>query len=493
MEVLQAQNITKRYGEAHALKSASFGLGAAEIHALMGENGAGKSTMSKIIGGAVRPDAGEIFIDGKPVAIHSPRDAQSFGISSIYQELDLFPHCTVGENIVIGNLHYPEGSITDVHKIEAFCKPFVEQVGLKCSLRELVAHLSIGQRQMIAIARALSMQAHIILMDEPTSSLAEDAVEQFFQLMIKLRANGTSIVYVSHKMDEIFRLCDRITILRDGETIGTRDIVSTSRDELIQMIVGRDIGAAKRLVVRSSRQVILSVAGLTTRKIKNISFNLHKGEVLGIAGLVGAGRSELGAALAGLDRIESGTVTLAGQPYAPRSVADALQRGFALLPEDRKVDGLMMRMSVLENGSLAALSQIQRGGFISREKEKSAVMPTLGRLRMKCASVFHPVSSLSGGNQQKALLARLLVLNPEVLFLDDPARGIDIGAKQDIYHIVEELAASGKSILFVSSELPELLRCCDRIVVLREGRLTGTLSAEEATQERIMALATANI
>jgi ribose transport system ATP-binding protein len=492
-EILQARNITKRYGEAYALRGASFSLRAGEVHALMGENGAGKSTMSKIIAGAVAPDAGQISIDGRPAAIHSPRDAQAFGIGIIYQELDLFPHCTVGENIVIGNLHYPEGSVTNARGIAAFSKPFTEQVGLNCDPHAFVASLSIGQRQLLAIARALSMKARIILMDEPTSSLSEDAVERLFQLVIKLKAKGTSVVYVSHKMDEIFRLCDRITILRDGETIGTRDIATTSRDEVIQMMIGRDLQHAKRSSRRGSSKVVLSISGLTTRKIKDISFDLHAGEVLGVAGLVGAGRSSLGAALAGLSKIERGTITLNGRSFSPHSVSGALQRGFALLPEDRKVDGLMMRMSVLENSSLAALSKIRMLAFVSRKRERATVVPVLDRLRLKCASIFAPVSSLSGGNQQKTLLTRLLIVNPDVLFLDDPARGIDVGAKQDIYRIVEELAAAGKSILFVSSELSEILRCCDRILVLREGKLAGMLTAQEATQERIMNLATVQV
>lgn len=492
-EILQAQNITKRYDAAYALKGASFSLRAGEIHALMGENGAGKSTLSKIIAGAVHPDAGVIFIDGKPASIRSPRDAQSFGIGIIYQELDLFPHCTVGENIVIGNLHYLEGGVTNARKIAEFSKPFIDQVGLECDLREPVINLSIGQRQLVAIARALSMKARIILMDEPTSSLSEDVVERLFSLVLKLKSEGTSIVYVSHKMDEIFQLCDRITILRDGETIGTKDIASTSRDEVIRMMIGRDFLQEKRSSPPNGSKVVLSVSGLTTRRIKEVSFDLHRGEVLGVAGLVGAGRSELGAALAGLDKIEKGAIALHGQPYAPRSVSSALRRGFALLPEDRKVDGLMMQMSVLENSSLAALSQIQTMGFISRENETAKVTPMLDRLRLKYASILAPVSSLSGGNQQKTLLSRCLLLDPEILFLDDPARGIDIGAKQDIYRIVEELAAAGKSILFVSSELPELLRCCDRIMVLREGRFAGMLSAAEASQERIMDMATARV
>jgi ribose transport system ATP-binding protein len=475
-DLLHAEHITKHYGGVYALRDAHFTLRAGEVHALVGENGAGKSTLAKIIAGAVRPDAGDIFIDGRRTPLADPLDAQRAGIGIIYQELDLFPSLTVGENIVIGNMRFPARRFVSFQKLETFCRPFLQQAGLSCSTRAMVSALAIGQMQLVAIARALSMQARMILMDEPTSSLFDDAAARLFGLIAALKQSGVSVVYVSHKMDEIFRICDRITVLRDGETIGTRDVAATDTGEIIRMMVGRELRVTARAARTRCEEVLLSVSGLRTRKLKDVSFDLHRGEVLGVAGLVGSGRSELGAALFGMDKIHGGSVHCNGS--------------IGLLPEDRKLQGLMMQMSVLENSTLASLGRMQVCGFIRRRQELAAMEPIGRQLALKCASYAAPVSSLSGGNQQKALLARWLLVNPDVLFLDDPARGIDVGAKQDIYRIIDELAADGKGVILVSSELPELMRCCDRILVLNDGRVTATYAAGEATQEKIMASAT---
>jgi ABC-type sugar transport system ATPase subunit len=473
--MLGAEKISKHYGGAAALRNASFTLRAGEVHALMGENGAGKSTLAKILAGSVRPDAGAIFVDGKLAHIASPLDAQHLGIGIIYQELDLFPHLTVGENIVIGNLRCAESGFISFRKIEAFCQPFLEQVGLDCGTRVFAGALSIGQMQLLAIARALSMNARIILMDEPTSSLFGDSVERLFRLIAELKQRGVSIVYVSHKMDEIFRICERVTVLRDGETIGTREIGATSADELISMMVARELKSGAHRESQQSVEVVLSVSGLSTRKLHDVSFDVRHGEVLGVAGLVGSGRSELGAALFGLDRITGGAIHLHGT--------------IGLLPEDRKLQGLMMQMSVIENSTLAILKRLQTLGFIHLRRESEKVKPLFDNLALKCPSFSAAAGSLSGGNQQKLLLAKCLLANPDVLFLDDPTRGIDVGAKEDIYRVIGELASRGKAVIFVSSELPELLRCSDRIMVMKEGRVTATFGAPEATQEKIMAMA----
>ena len=515
--------ITKRYGGVYALKGASFSLRAGAVHALVGENGAGKSTLARILAGSTRADSGAISIHGAPVEIATPLDAQRLGIGIIYQELDLFPDLTAGENIVIGNLHFPEGRLVSFRRMEEFCRPFLRQVGLACGIRQTVATLSIGQMQLLAIARALSMDARILLMDEPTSSLFDDAAERLFGLIAALKQRGVSIVYVSHKMDEIFRICDRATVLRDGETIGTVEMAGTSVNELIRMMVGRELRMTARAARRVAGELVLAVEKLATAKLRDVSFELRRGEVLGIAGLVGSGRSELGAALFGLDRITGGTLRVQGKlhsPRSPRSPRDAMASGIGLLPEDRRLEGLMMRMSVLENATLAVLPRLSGLGFIDRRRERASLAPVARQLALNCASpaapvrsceeiswqaeapappsvnpamssIFsQPVSQLSGGNQQKVLLARWLLLNPTVLFLDDPTRGIDIGAKQDIYRLIDELAAAGKAIILVSSELPELLRCCDRILVLNEGRVTAHFDAAEATQEKIMSAAT---
>jgi ABC-type sugar transport system ATPase subunit len=345
--------------------------------------------------------------------------------------------------------------------------------------------------QLLAIARALSLKARILLMDEPTSSLFEDAAERLFGLIRELKRRGVSVVYVSHKMEEIFRICDRATVLRDGETAGTREIASTSPGEIVRMMVGRDLKIAVRPPRRPPGETLLEVADLSTGKLKGVSFELRRGEVVGIAGLVGSGRSELGAALFGLDPIHAGTVRLRGGSLRPGSARDAMRSGIGLLPEDRRLAGLMMQMSVTENGTIAALARLQKLGFIHGGREENALQPVAARLGLRCASASDPVSVLSGGNQQKVLLARWLLIDPDVLFLDDPTRGIDVGAKQDIYRIVDELAGAGKGLILVSSELPELLRCADRILVLSRGRPAAMFDIEEATQERIMAAATA--
>ncbi len=499
-DLLRAEGIGKRYGGVCALRNASLALAAGEAHALVGENGAGKSTLAKVIAGSVRPDAGRILIDGEPASIRNPLDAQRLGIGIIYQELDLFPHLSIGENIVVGNLSFPETALVDFRKVDDFCRPFLERVGLRRRPRELLSRLSIGQAQLVALARALSMRARVILMDEPTSSLGEDAAGRLFRTIRELTQSGVAIVYVSHKMDEIFRVCGRATVLRDGGNVGTLEVPKSTPDALVRMMVGQvgnlraDWQSARAAVANRRADCqsapLLSVSGLTTRKLHNVSFDLRSGEVLGIAGLVGAGRSELGAALFGLARVRAGEIRLRGVPIEPKSPAAAMRHGIGLLPEDRKLQGLMMDMSVLENGALAACRGMRRFGFLSAERERRALDPLYRQLGLKCASFSAPAGSLSGGNQQKALLARWLLADPGVLFLDDPARGIDVGAKQDIYRIIGALAAAGKGVILASSELPELLRCSSRILVLADGRVTAAYDAAEATPERIMAAAT---
>jgi len=487
---LQAEVVSKHFGGVAALRGARFTLRPGEVHALIGENGAGKSTLAKILAGAVRPDHAAITLNDRPVTIATPLDAQRLGIGIIYQELDLFPHLTVGENMAIANLRLAEGHLVRPRRLAAFCRPYLDQVGLTCSLRQMAGSLPIGQLQLLAIARALSMDARILIMDEPTSSLSDDAVDRLFSLIRELRTRGVSTVYVSHKMDELFRICDRATVLRDGETVQTVEIATTSPAEIVRLMVGRDLQISERPEHRESGEVLLRVERLSTAKLKSVSFELRRGEVLGVAGLVGAGRSELGAALFGLDPIRGGTIHRDGRPILPRSPHQAMRHGIGLTPEDRRGEGLMMSMSVLENGTMTVLRRMQSWGFLRHVREREALASIAGRLRLNCPSVAAEVATLSGGNQQKVLLARWLLLDPEVLFLDDPTRGIDVGAKQDIYRIIDSLAAGGKGVILVSSELPELLRCSDRILVLRDGSVTAVLDGREATQEKIMAAAT---
>lgn len=490
MGLFRAEGINKHFGGIAALSGAHFALEAGEVHALMGENGAGKSTLARICAGSLKADSGRITLEDGEVTLAHPLDAQRLGIGIIYQELDLFPHLSVGENLVIGNLNFTEGRFARSKAIKQFSRPFLAQVGLEVDPATWVSSLSIAQQQLLAIARALSMNCRILFMDEPTSALPEDAAERLFEVIALLKSKGVAIVYVSHKMDEIFRLSDRVTVLRDGKTIGTRLTAETNPAELIRMMVGRDLDRVQRPAKPLDQTIALRVEGLTTAKLKNVSFELYKGEVLGIAGLVGAGRSELGAALLGLDAIYGGRILLKGQEFHPANPSEARRRGIGLVPEDRKLQGLMLAMSVKENATLSVLDRLNHWGFVRAGKERHLFAPAVQRFRLKAASPDLAVGYLSGGNQQKALLARTVLADPDVLFLDDPARGIDVAAKEDIYRLIHELAASGKSVLLASSELPELMRCSDRILVLREGRVTGLLGASAATPEAIMEAAT---
>jgi ABC-type sugar transport system ATPase subunit len=355
----------------------------------------------------------------------------------------------------------------------------------------MLRNLPIAQMQLVAIARALSLEARLILMDEPTSSLSDEAVERLFETVNRLKQSGVSVVFVSHKLKEIFRICDRITVLRDGKTVGTRIAKDTDASEIVTLMAGRPLKERPPLKRKVSSEVLLSVSQLSTTEIDGISFDLRRGEVLGVAGLVGAGRSELGAALFGLRQLVRGRVQIGGQPVKISSPRAAIGARVGMLPEDRKLQGLMMQMSVLENSTMAVLHRYQSWGLLKRGKELAAMEAVHHRTALKAASPDLPVSSLSGGNQQKVLLAKWLLMEPAVLFLDDPTRGIDVAAKADIYEIIDAAASRGMGIIFVSSELPELLQCCDRIMVLHEGRNVGILEGAQATQESIMALATA--
>ncbi|HWF37738.1 MAG TPA: sugar ABC transporter ATP-binding protein [Candidatus Acidoferrales bacterium] len=488
--LLHAEHVNKHYEGTRALQDASFSVLPGEVHALVGENGAGKSTLSKIIAGVVQPDTADIRWKGETVPIASPLQAQQLGIGIVFQELDLFPSLSIAENLVIGNLQVERRPFVNWRELVAFCSPFLHQVALAINPRTRVGDLRMAEMQLVSIARALSFKAHLILMDEPTSSLSDDAVERLFLLIRQLKTNGVSIVYVSHKMKEISEISDRITVLRDGATIGTRNTRDTNLDEIINMMVGRELAARAGKMGSQPGELFFSVEHLHSAKIRDISFHLHRGEILGVAGLVGAGRSELGAALFGLDRLTAGTIRLNGRDILPRSPQDAIRAGLGLLPEDRKLEGLMMQMSVVENTTMASLARFQSLGFIHRRKEMNESQPVHKRIRLRSSSDKIQVGTLSGGNQQKVLFSKWLLADPEVLFLDDSTRGIDIGAKQDIYAIVEDLAKQGKGIIFVSSELPELLQNCHRILVMCEGECTGIVDARSTTQEQIMALAT---
>ena len=487
--VLEARNISKRFQGTQALRNVSFTLEKGEVHALMGENGAGKSTLAKILAGVVMADEGEIFVGGEKVLVDHPLRAQQLGIGIVFQELDLFPHLTVAENIAIANPAAHENVVVRKRNLGAWCSTYLKEVKLDVSPDRILGDLSIGQVQRVAIARALSLNSRVLLLDEPTSSLTEDGVESLFELIDHLKRDGVSFVYVSHKMAEVQRIADRVTVLRDGMFVGTRQASQLSPDDLITMMVGRSLDRNERPARDSRPDVVLEVRGLSTSFLSEIDFQLHAGEVLGVAGLVGAGRSELGATLFGLRKRLSGTIQLNGRVFYPDSPSDAIQMGLCLLPEDRRSQGIFPQMSVRENASIAVLRRLGKGWF---RKETEGVAELQKRLGVS-ASPDVAISSLSGGNQQKIILARWLLAEPTVLFLDDATRGIDVAAKEQIYTIVDELAAQRKGVILVSSELAELWRCCDRILVLQEGRQAGIVATADSSQEDVLRLATGTV
>jgi ABC-type sugar transport system ATPase subunit len=452
----------------------------------MGENGAGKSTLAKVLAGVVIADEGEIFVAGEKVVIGHPLRAQQLGIGIVFQELDLFPHLTVAENIALANPAAHENVVVRKRELSAWCSTYLEKVKLDTRPDGLLRDLSIGQVQRVAIARALSLNSRVLLLDEPTSSLTEDGVESLFELIDHLKRDGVSFVYVSHKMAEVQQIADRVTVLRDGMFVGTCQASELTPDDLITMMVGRKLDRNERSERDRGPDVVLEVRNLKTAFLANINFTLHAGEVLGVAGLVGAGRSELGATLFGLRKGVKGQIQLNGKAFSPETPAEAIQLGFCLLPEDRRWQGIFPQMSVRENASIAVLERLGRG-WLRKEVHK------VGELQKKLAVSASPkiaISASSGGNQQKMILARWLLAEPTVLFLDDATRGIDVAAKEQIYTIIDEMAAQRKGVILVSSELPELWRCCDRILVLQEDRQAGIVATANSGQKEVLRLAT---
>jgi ABC-type sugar transport system ATPase subunit len=488
--MLECRNITKHYGGVAALQGVSWQLRAGEVHALCGENGAGKSTLARIFCGITAPDTGEISLEGRPVTWSGPQEAREAGIGIILQELDLFGNLSIAENLAIGNARLEKHAWVSPSALDEAARPLLHDVGLDLDPALPLGRLSVSQWQLVAIARVLGLDAKIIFMDEPTSALTDDAVERLFGLIKRLKERGVAIVYVSHKMSEIFRICDRVSVMRDGELIGTEDCADTSIDRVIQQMVGRAVTTARREGRAASAEVLLKLHDVSTRKLRDISFALRKGEIFGVAGLVASGRSELGRTLFGISPVTSGEMTLDGRAYRPLHPRDAVARGLALVPEDRQKEGLVPGMNIRQNTTLASLSRYARRSWISRGGELVAARETLTRCGTKYADAELPVSSLSGGNQQKVLIGKWLLTHPKVCFFDDPTRGIDVGAKADIYRLFADLAGGGMGVIWVSSELPELLANAHRILVFHEGHCAGILDATTTTQEEIMRLAT---
>ena len=492
--IVTIRDLSKSFAGVRALDRAQFELLPGEVHALMGENGAGKSTLMKVLAGVYRKDSGEVLLDGQPVDIESPRAAQALGIGIIHQELNLMNHLSAAQNIFIGR--EPRGRFGLFIDEEAMCceaQRIFERMNLKLDPRTPVGELTVARQQMVEIAKALSFESRVLIMDEPTAALNNEEVADLFRIIARLRSRGVAVVYISHKMDELKRIADRVTVMRDGQYIATVPMATTPMDTLIAMMVGRQLAEAEHeMPDTSANEVVLEARGICRgTMVRDASFVLRRGEILGFAGLMGAGRTELARAVFGADRIDAGEVFVNGQKVVIGSPEDAVANGIGYLSEDRKHFGLATGMDVETNIALASMkSFLSMGFFIDRAAVESAGERYVRQLGIKTPSVRQQVRLLSGGNQQKIVIAKWLLRDCQVLFFDEPTRGIDVGAKAEIYRLLNELAAQGKAIVIISSELPEVLRMSHRVLVMCEGRITGELAAREASQEKIMQLAT---
>lgn len=490
---LHAIGLSKAFAGVQALNDVSFSLPYGQVTALMGENGAGKSTLLKILDGDYQPDRGEVRIDGAPRSFANPFDARRAGLRVVAQEPEIVPFVTVAENLFLGAL--PGRVMVKRDELREQAQSAIEEFGFARMLRadSRGADLSPAQRQLVEILRCLIDHPRILCFDEPTSSLSDAETDVLFGLIDRLRGEGRAIGYVSHRMREIFRIADSVTVLRDGRLIGTRVVADSSQDEIVRMMVGRDLA---HMHDRERRpvpdDVVLRLDGVTTADVHDVSLSVRSGEVVALAGLVGAGRSELAAAIAGDVPVLSGTITMDGEALHLRSPKDAISYGIGLAPEERKADALVMIRSVKENLSLAVLDRLTRWGFVDRRGEVGLVREYVARMRVQTPSIDRPVENLSGGNQQKVVLARWLAKQTRLLILDEPTRGVDVGAKAEIYQIIDQLAATGVAILVISSELPEVLGLADRIIVMQDGAITGELGHDQATEEQILALAMAS-
>lgn len=491
---LQMKHITKRFPGVLALNDVQFSLRRGEVHALLGENGAGKSTLMKILSGVYQPDEGEIIFEDKPVSFSDPLSAQNVGITIIHQEFNLFPELTVEENIFIGREFCKKNRwrLDEKQQRQATIE-ILQKLNLAIKPDTLVADLTVAQQQMVEIAKAISVNARILIMDEPTAALTETEIESLFRVTRLLKEQGTGIVYISHRLEELALIADRATVMRDGQYISTVDYECVKISDLIAMMVGRDLGNIyPRREALQQRIPVLEVNGLTRKGVQNdINFTLYRGEILGFAGLMGAGRTELARAIFGADSIDSGTLKLNGKETVIKDISDAIQQGISYLTEDRKKEGLALNLSVERNIMLGNYPEYSdRFGNVDSRRCQQTSEEQVKALRIKTPNLEQAALNLSGGNQQKIIIARWVCKDTDILIFDEPTRGIDVGAKLEIYELMNRLVAKGKSIIMISSELPEVLGMCDRILVMRSGRITGELSAKEATQEKIMQYAT---
>ena len=494
--ILEARNISKSFGGVKALIDINIAVRRGEVHAVIGENGAGKTTLMNIFGGIIRQDKGELLFDGKNISFNSPREAFKEGISTIHQELTMLPHLNVMENIFLGQMQkFNIGRmIINGRKLVRSAEEALDILDLSMDLKKIVSDLSISEQQEIEIIKALSGNARLIIMDEPNSSLTDIETRQLFMIIEKLKSKEISVIYVSHKIDEVLRIADRITVLRDGRNAGTIEKRDATTTKLFRLIAGRDLKETLSRGSTSDKQILLNVKNAGGKGFSGINFNLFRGEILGFYGLVGSGRSELARALYGADILTRGTIEINNKFVKISSPAEALKKGIAMVPEDRKDQGLFMNLSVLSNMTLSSLKSLSHYNFFLRSsREKKIINDYIEMLHIKMDELNQPISNLSGGNQQKVILARNLMTRPGILILDEPTHGIDIGAKEEIHTIIRELASQGVGIILISSEMPEILAISNRIAVLHEGKLAGILNRDAATEEKLIAYATGYI
>ena len=492
--MLALRHAAKSFGAVHAVVDGSADLYAGEAHALVGENGAGKSTLVKMLAGVHQPDEGELLIDGRPATLHSPAAARDAGIAVIYQEPTLFPDLTVAENIFMGRQPLRAGRRIDRRLMRAEAAALFERLGVRLDPGRICRGLSIADQQIVEIAKALSLDARVIVMDEPTAALSAAEVARLFEVVRALRAGGAAVLFISHRLEEVFEICQRVTVMRDGRPVLTSGLAGLTADDLVRAMVGRQLAQRAAAGRRQPGEEVLRVDRLTREGVfTDISFRVRTGEIVVLAGLVGSGRSEVARAVFGIDRYDAGSVTLAGQPLRRASPATAMAAGVGYVPEDRRQQGLVMDMSVQQNMALASLDRLRKAGLIRSAAERAFAADWAQRLRLKYGRLTDPVSRLSGGNQQKVVLAKWLGRGPSLLIVDEPTRGIDIATKAEVHALLARLATGGVAILMISSELPEVLQTGDRILVMREGRITAEYSRAEATEEAVMAAATGQL
>lgn len=489
-EYLKFEKICMEFPGVKALDDMSFGVNKGEIVAFLGENGAGKSTLLKILNGDYHHTSGKVYIDGKEVEFHSPNEAIKAGISVIYQERQLAPYLSVAENIFMGNPPTKNGFI-DFKELNKKAKEIIDEFGLPIAPETPVKKISVAFQQMVEIMKAYNRKADIICFDEPTAPLTDSEIVILFQIINKLKAQGKAIIYVSHRMNEIFEITDRVVVFKDGKLMGVENTGDVTEAQLIKMMVGRDIGDVFNDLKRNDKigDVVLEMKNVSNSYIKDISLQVKAGEIVGFSGLAGAGRTEVARAIFGADPITSGEITLKDKPYKPKSPRDAMNRGIALCPEDRKLEGLSLILTVRENSSLAVLGNLCKVGFVNFKQERDFTSKAIKEFNIKTPTMEQKVINLSGGNQQKIVLARWMAMNPQLIIFDEPTKGIDVGAKSEIYHMICEAARKGVAVIMISSELPEIIGISDRILVMKDGRIKADIPRKDATEQLILSYA----